>query len=595
MRVPICNSWSGVRLIENLDKESEMKFTSGIATPEDRDEIYRIRHDVYAEELGQHIPNSAGILTDSLDRFNQYIVIREIDKIVAFISITPPTASSFSIDKYFSRNEIPIRFHDRLYELRLLTVVGPCRNSTVFPMLIAATFSYLRDRGATEVVAIGRREILGMYEKIGFERLGFVANSGKVTYELMRIDEQGFRKRSQSLLSYKSGVLLDNRDTVPQKKRVTSAKAYHGGAFFEAIGNRFDTLERSEEVISADVLDAWFDPAPEVSEKIARFLPWLIKTSPPTHAEGVLEVLAERQGIPKEHFVLGAGSSDLMFRAMRLWVEASSRVLILDPTYGEYIHILENVIGCQIHRFTLSKHDCFSINVESLRTEFGKGYDWIFLVNPNSPTGSVLGYSEMSVLIDSLHANSKLWVDETYIDYVGSSESVESIVPQKDRVIVCKSLSKCFGLSGLRVAYLCGTESLIDQVRQVTPPWVLGLPTQIAVVEALQVRDYYEDCWAETKRLRVALEKSLSLVGVTVINSQANFLLCELKDRSVSARRLIERCRIRSLFLRDLSSFGGQIDAHTFRVSVKDASTNERIVRIIGDEIKAEQSNQNNS
>ena len=62
---------------------------------------------------------------------------------------------------------------------------------------------------------------------------------------------------------------------------MATKKAYHGGAFFNAIGNDFSTLERAEEIISADVLDAWFDPSPKVISKIKKFLPFSIKTSPP--------------------------------------------------------------------------------------------------------------------------------------------------------------------------------------------------------------------------------------------------------------------------------------------------------------------------
>lgn len=296
-----------------------------------------------------------------------------------------------------------------------------------------------------------------------------------------------------------------------------------------------------------------------------------------------MAVLSECRGLPEAHFVLGAGSSDLMFRAIRLWVTPHSRVLMLDPTYGEYGHILEHVVGCRLHRFELAREDGYAIDVAALRHEFAQGYDWIFLVNPNSPTGSLLTQAELDSLIDAMPTRTHLWLDETYVDYVDPAATMEPRAAAHERVVVCKSLSKCYALSGLRAAYLCGSPRLIAQVRHVTPPWVLGLPTQIAVVNALRNQRYYEQQWSQTCTLRDELSALLDRIGIDTIGAQANFLLCSVRGGIISANQLIDRCRRRKLFLRNLDNFGTRIDAWTFRIAVKDTATNQRMVRIIAD------------
>lgn len=170
------------------------RFVACLATPSDREQIYRIRHDVYAKELGQHPCNAEERLIDDLDNENEYIVIREKEQVIAFISITPPSAKSFSIDKYFCRQELPIIFHDHLYELRLLTIIKTRRNTIILPLMIRAIFTYLKAKGASEVIAIGRDKILPMYQEIGFKRLGFTTRLGQVLYELMKIDEGALQK-----------------------------------------------------------------------------------------------------------------------------------------------------------------------------------------------------------------------------------------------------------------------------------------------------------------------------------------------------------------------------------------------------------------
>ena len=81
----------------------EITITLAMAAEQDMDAIFRMRHDVYATELGQHAENDNGRLTDSLDAFNTYIVAKVDGEVSGFISVTPPDGASYSVDKYFSR------------------------------------------------------------------------------------------------------------------------------------------------------------------------------------------------------------------------------------------------------------------------------------------------------------------------------------------------------------------------------------------------------------------------------------------------------------------------------------------------------------
>jgi len=104
-------------------------------------------------------------------------------------------------------------------------------------------------------------------------------------------------------------------------------------------------------VINADVLDAWFPPAPGVVSALQEYLPWLLRTSPPQDSVGLVRTIAYTRGIPDDSILVGAGSSSLIYLAFRQWLTQKSRVLLLDPTYGEYAHVLEQVIGCRTDRF----------------------------------------------------------------------------------------------------------------------------------------------------------------------------------------------------------------------------------------------------
>lgn len=166
-------------------------------------------------EISQHAENAERRLTDALDEFNIYITASLDEEIAGFISVTPP-GSSYSIDKYLSRDELPFQVDDRLHELRLLAVIPPHRGSQILPALIYAALRWVEAHGGTRIVAIGRREILDIYLKVGMRALGRQIKSGAVTFELItatirEVNEQLARyapllRRLELRLDWKLGI-----------------------------------------------------------------------------------------------------------------------------------------------------------------------------------------------------------------------------------------------------------------------------------------------------------------------------------------------------------------------------------------------------
>lgn len=365
---------------------------------------------------------------------------------------------------------------------------------------------------------------------------------------------------------------------------IARAKAFHGGASFEFIGSRFDDLSRINKCINADVLDAWFDPSPMVVATIREHLPWILRTSPPTHCEGLLEVLAERLDVSTSNLLVGAGSSNLIFLAMQRLLGAHSKALTLDPTYGEYLHVFEQVIGCEYIRAPLQyePHGAYSLNIQGLIDTIKKERpDVVVLVNPNSPTGTFIKKMDLENLHKAIPEETLLWVDETYIDYADGSQSLVAYAAENKNIIVCKSLSKIYGLSGARSAYLCSSREVIDRLAPFSPPWAVSLPAQIATIAAVQDLNYYSERYKETHSYREILAAGLRQMGFKVHNSVANFLLIEIPEESGVASDFVQRCRRFGLYLRDISSMGRNVNKYMVRIAVKDSVTVGRIIAII--------------
>lgn len=357
-------------------------------------------------------------------------------------------------------------------------------------------------------------------------------------------------------------------------------KAYHGGKFFEAIGEDFSTLEKWEHVINADVLDAWFDPSPKILEKIKTHLSFIVRTSPPNYSEGLIETISEFRGVPKENILTGGGSSDLIFTFFPNTVGKDDKVLILDPMYGEYQHILENVIGANVIRFFLKKEDDFKINtdllIEAINNNMPK---MVVLVNPNSPTGQYLPKGEILKILKSISREILFVIDETYMEYIDKNYSLEKDVLSFENLVIIKSMSKVYALSGVRVAYLVANQKITDEISSFLPPWSVNLVGQIAGVEALKDGKYYEEKYQETHQLRKEMiDELLKINSIKIYSSFANFFLIELLDDKMESEEIVERLREQNIYIRNTDSMSSQFGNRFLRVAVKSKESNQKIV-----------------
>ncbi|MCI0651200.1 MAG: histidinol-phosphate aminotransferase family protein [Planctomycetes bacterium] len=558
------------------------RVTLAIASAAERERIAELRHSIYAGELGQHPVNGSGRLADALDASNHYLVAKVGVDLAGFVSITPPAAASFSIDKYFPRAAIPFAIDEATFEVRLLSVAAPHRGTDLAALLMYAALRWVEAHGGRTVVGMGRREVLDLYLRTGWRAAPLSVQSGLVNYRLMHAEVGALREASDARPELLARLEARTDWELPLSFRKPAA-CFHGGAFFEAIGERFDDLRRRDDIINADVLDAWFPPAPGVISALADELPWLLRTSPPTDCKGLLEAIAEARGVPAGALLAGAGSSDLIFRALRSWLGPRSRALILDPTYGEYAHVLERVIGCAVDRFPLAPEEHFAVDVARLERALAAGYDLCVLVNPNSPTGRHVPRERLEAVLRAAPARTRIWVDETYVEYAGVDQSLERFAARSDNVVVCKSMSKVYALSGARVAYLCAGAHLLEGLRAITPPWVVGLPSQVAAVRALEDPAYYAAQHRATARLRAGLEVRLRGIGLEVFPGIANFLLCRLPGDGPTADWMVQGARERGLFFRDAARMGASLGPRFIRVAVKDEATNGRMAAILAE------------
>jgi histidinol-phosphate/aromatic aminotransferase/cobyric acid decarboxylase-like protein/predicted GNAT family N-acyltransferase len=539
-------------------------------------QVTKLRYDVFAEELQQYSTN----VEKKLDEPGQHFVTLSIgDDLIGYVSINSSSDGKYRLEKYFGSDilaDITKKISEKavIYEVRGLTINRAFRSQGYARLLMMAALKFSHENGADNIIAMGHKEVLPMYRAIGmhvFEE-HHVSAGDVVFFPMIVAVDQLMKLAGDDITDLQIQHLVENDDA-----------CYHGGASWDESG--FDFTRRKELVV-ADVLDSPFPPCPEVMESITENIISSCHESPPTQCEPLIEKISQVRGIPESDILVSSGSSSLMFSLMPNLLNKESRVLILSPMYGEYLHILTHLIGCHVTHFPLHPEEGFVIDSVSF-VELARDHDAVIIVNPNSPTGVYdSNISEMITHILSQEENKSkckmIWVDETYIEYVKDAVSLESLTSQHEELIVCKSMSKCYALSGLRVAYAVTANGPF--LRRFIPPWSVSLPAQIGAIAALSNEKYYDKQYSIVHQNRAELNQQLVQLGFQTYPSVANYILTKLPDSVAhSSNQFIALCRQKDVFVRDAENMGVTLDSRYVRFAVRSKTENQRIIDCLTD------------
>jgi histidinol-phosphate aminotransferase len=259
------------------------------------------------------------------------------------------------------------------------------------------------------------------------------------------------------------------------------------------------------------------------------------------------QALARIKHQQKENLFLGNGSDEGIDLLIRVFCNPGvDNLITVDPTYGMY------GVSARIHdvkrKQVLLRPD-FSLDPDAVLNATDRNTKLIFLCSPNNPTSNAFDRVAMEQVID--HASCMVVVDEAYIDF-SREEGMLSEVPEKRNLVVLQTLSKAWGLAGIRLGMVFGDPELIQVLSHVKYPYNVNSLTISAALESLSDSQQYEQ-WVrliveERDRLSGELA-SLPLIR-KVYPSDANFLLVKVDN----PRRIYQSLMDRGIIVRDRSS-----------------------------------------
>ncbi len=268
---------------------------------------------------------------------------------------------------------------------------------------------------------------------------------------------------------------------------------------------------------------------------------------PDTLQIAVKEKLRKIKGLPIENIFLGNGSDeaiDIIFRAF--CNPGKDNVIICPPTYGMY-EVSANINDVQCIKVPLLP-ETFQLNTDAIIKAITENTKLIFICSPNNPTGSEISSDAVKKIIENF--NGIVVIDEAYINFASYRTFIPELLNYPNLVIL-QTLSKAWGLAGLRVGMAFASQPIIDVFNKIKPPYNISIVSQKLVTGALdnieQVNHWIKVVVAERKQLTEEISK-LPFV-VHVYPSEASFILV----KTIDAKRIYNYLVENQIVIRDRS------------------------------------------
>lgn len=285
------------------------------------------------------------------------------------------------------------------------------------------------------------------------------------------------------------------------------------------------------------------------------------------------QILSKYVKIPKDNITIGNGATEIIYDFCQ--AIAPNIVLIAAPTFGEY-EAASRICGARPEFFA-------TLNLQNSLEKFIKKIPKngvVFVCNPNNPTGELLSKKSMIPIIKTAKSRSSLvFVDECFIELTQTpKESVIDLVSKFENLFVLRSLTKSFGLAGLRLGYGIGSKNLVSILDKIKVPWsVNGLAHQAGIL-ALSDKKFLPKTRKLIKTESAFLINSLSNLGFTCTDTKTNFILIKTKQPAkVSQKKLLQK----NILVRDCSNFRG-LDKHYIRIAIRTRKENKKLVSAFG-------------
>lgn len=293
---------------------------------------------------------------------------------------------------------------------------------------------------------------------------------------------------------------------------------------------------------------------------------------------------AKYYGLHKEQVCVGNGAAELIKSLMENF---TGKIGMIYPTFEEYPHRKspEDIVPF----YALNEDFRYSAD-ELIRFYDSKNIQMLVLINPDNPSGNYIEKKDVLRLADwAAQKGIRFVVDESFVDFVDADGNPslleEGILKNYSNLIVVKSISKSFGVPGLRLGILASNDlELIRSIKKDVSIWNINSFAEFYLQIFEKYKSNYEDALTKFKEVRTQFVKELEKIDkIKVLPSQANYLMCELKGKMTSRELAVNLLNDYNILIKDLSTKNGFEGKSYIRVAVKRPEENLKLVQSIKD------------
>jgi histidinol-phosphate aminotransferase len=335
------------------------------------------------------------------------------------------------------------------------------------------------------------------------------------------------------------------------RENIENAKGYEPG---------FQPSEM--DVVKLNTNENPYPPSPKVMKVLAEMNAEQLRRYPDPVGDAFLQAAAEVNGVSANNIMCCNGGDELLTIAFRAFCDEDRPVAYPVPTYSLY-PVLASLQNCRATEVPFDGE--FNLPPKLLRADAAL----TIVCNPNAPSGTFTGIDEMASLADELAG--VLLIDEAYVDF--AEENCAALVKDFDNVVILRSMSKGYGLAGMRFGYAIAQPDLIEGFLKVKDSYNVSAIAIAVATAAINDQKYFKENVEKVKKDRAALTAQLRTLKFKVAESHSNFILAESKK--CKAGEIYDKLVQRNIYVRffDLPGLSNKL-----RITVGTSEQNEKLI-----------------
>jgi histidinol-phosphate aminotransferase len=279
-------------------------------------------------------------------------------------------------------------------------------------------------------------------------------------------------------------------------------------------------------------------PPPAAQEVIDRFPPPTASVYPSGDSYHLRYKLAEHFGLHPDQFLVGNGANEVITFVIKAFCQEGDNIVTADRTFAVYEWVAR-FSGFEARLVPLKD---FRFDPQGMIQCIDERTKILFLCNPNNPTGSYWNKAFLREFLDSIQGRQIVVVDEAYFEFVGKMEYPNGIllIAEYPNLVVFRTFSKMYGMAGLRIGYLVGSQEVLDIIRRTCVVYSVNSIAQQAAVAALGDEEHVLRTRQMVMEGKAYLEKELELLGLSFVAGEGNFVMIKLPmSDSLAYRQLM--------------------------------------------------------